>query len=108
MNRNQEIARTILAQLGGKRFCVMTGARDFIAIEDGLFFSLPRLPGVKINRVRIRLTPSDTYTVEFLRLYGTKMTTVSEVSDVYCDTLAATFEHATGLATSLTGQCAFA
>ncbi|MGI9949502.1 hypothetical protein [Vibrio hyugaensis] len=35
------IANTILAQLGGNRFIVMTGAKQFVAIEQGLMFTLP-------------------------------------------------------------------
>lgn len=109
---NQEIARTILAQLGGNRFVAMTGARNFIAMEGGgLYFTLPRMSGVKINRVRVTLTPADTYTVEFFRVYRARKTDqqdlIARATDVYCDTLAATFEDVTGLATSLTGECVF-
>lgn len=36
MTYDNQIATTILQQLGGKRFVVMTGAKDFIAIDNGL------------------------------------------------------------------------
>ena len=36
-----KVANTILAQLGGLRFIVMTGARDFIGGDYHLIFSLP-------------------------------------------------------------------
>ena len=36
------IARTILEQIGGKRFAVMTGSRDFVDMGNGLRMSLAR------------------------------------------------------------------
>ena len=36
MNYNKEIATTILQQLGGRRFVMFTGAKDFTAIDNGL------------------------------------------------------------------------
>jgi len=104
---NREVASTILQQLGGNRFVAMTGAKNFVAVDQGLFFALPRFAGVKINRVKVTLTPADDYVVEFYASRGATMKLVAKVEDVYCDTLAATFEEATGLATSLTGQCVF-
>jgi hypothetical protein len=98
------IARTILDQLGGGRFQVMTGAKDFTATSDGLTFRLPGKPGfVKdgITHVRITLTPLDEYTVDFLRARGTSVKTIATVDGVYCDTLRAVFESTTGLRTSL-------
>lgn len=105
---NREVAATILQQLGGNRFVAMTGAKNFVAVEQGLFFALPRYTGVKINRVKVTLTPADTYEVEFFASRGTTMKSIAKVADVFCDTLAATFEDATGLATSLNGRPAFA
>lgn len=105
---NREVASTILQQLGGNRFVAMTGAKNFVAVDQGLFFALPRMTGVKINRVKVTLTPADDYVVEFYTSRGAAMTLVEKVDGVFCDTLAATFEEATGLATSLTGRCMFA
>ena len=36
------IAKTILQQIGGKRFTAMTGSRDFIDMGNGLRMSLAR------------------------------------------------------------------
>ena len=36
------IAKTILQQIGGRRFTVMTGSRDFIDMGNGLRMSLTR------------------------------------------------------------------
>jgi hypothetical protein len=104
MNSNVQIANTILDQLGGGRFAAMTGAKNFAAVESGVRFKLPAKPGwIKngINMVTIRLTPSDTYTVEYGKLRGTKYAVIATSENVYCDTLQADFLDATGLFTSL-------
>ena len=41
-NSKDMIAKTILQQIGGKRFTAMTGSRDFIDIGNGLRMSLAR------------------------------------------------------------------
>jgi hypothetical protein len=98
------VAKTILEQLGGRRFIAMTGARNFIDTGNGLSFRLPGSGGfIKngINVVRIDLTPNDTYNVTFSRLRGSKDTVISKHDDVYADSLREVFESETGLATSL-------
>lgn len=102
MNTDTQVASTILAQLGANRFRVMTGARDFVALPDGLVFSIPgnNTKG-RINRVKVRLMPSDTYTVEFLRVWGSDVKTVHISEDIYFDMLQEVFERHTGLATKL-------
>lgn len=67
MTRNQEIANTILQQLGGNRFLVMTGAKQLVAIENGLRFRIGR-NGSKANMVRIVLKADDTYKMEFIKI----------------------------------------
>lgn len=61
---DMEVSKTILSQLGGNRFIVMTGAKDFVAIDNGLKFRIGRNKS-KANVVRIILDPDDTYTMEF-------------------------------------------
>ena len=99
------VATTILAQLGGQRFKVMTGASSFAAGVDQLTFRLPsNLTRNKIKGVKITLTPADLYTMEFLAQKGRptfKVVTVEKIEDVYCDQLAEIFERVTGLRTSL-------
>jgi hypothetical protein len=104
MTNNMQVANTILDQLGGGRFAAMTGAKCFAAIESGVRFKLPAKAGWirdGINMVTVRLTPSDTYTVEYGRLWGTKYTVIATSENVYCDTLQADFCDATGVFTSL-------
>jgi hypothetical protein len=98
---SMEVAQTILQQLGGRRFLTMTGARDLTGYADALAFKLPRFSGVKVNYVKLTLTPADTYTVEFSRIHGRTVTKLSEHTDVYCDQLQRLFEKVTGLRTSL-------
>ncbi len=101
MTTNQEIAKTILAQLGGNRFRVMTGAKDFVTVDNGLGFSLPKFPGIKINRVTVILKSDDTYTVIFSRYYNLKMTPLAKQDGVYCEDLEEVFTSETGLRTRL-------
>ena len=93
--RNQ-VAETILNQLGGQRFAVMTGAYNLTGDTDCLIFKIPKaLRG--ITAVRIALTPADTYTVTFYKVRGTSVTVVSEYKDVDVGL----FEEETGLYLSL-------
>lgn len=39
---NTMIAETILQQLGGNKFVVMTGAKNFVALENGIKFNIGR------------------------------------------------------------------
>lgn len=97
---DKAIAQTILDQLGWRMFGVMTGAKDMIALKDGIRFRIGK--NVKsVNLVEVRLNGRDLYDVEFMRIRAHTVKTVSKSLDVYADRLVATFEEATGLATSL-------
>ena len=101
------IAQTILKQLGGGRFAVMTGARAFTSLDNGLMFSLPGGGGFTkggINRVRIMLNSMDLYDVDYYKLRGTKLTTVATSEGLYADMLTDNFTRITGLEVSL-GTC---
>jgi hypothetical protein len=101
---SNEIARTILAQLGGNRFAAMTGARNFVAHEAALSFKLPRgFAGNKASHVKVTLDASDTYTIEFLAWNARKleMRTISATPGVYADDLQRIFTLETGLDTRL-------
>ena len=67
MTRNQEIANTILSQFGGNKFVVMTGAKNFVAIENGIRFNIGR-NGSKANMVKVVLSWDDTYTMQFIKI----------------------------------------
>jgi hypothetical protein len=98
------VATTILEQLGGRRFLAMTGARQLIGSASSLSFTLPGSPGFVqrgINVCRVTLTPMDTYTVEYLRVRGSKVRTVQTCTDIYAENLQECFSRETGLATRL-------
>lgn len=97
---NLIVAKTILEQLGGRRFMAMTGARNFTGSEYALNFRLPGVGGfVKsgINHVRIELTPGDDYTVTFSRIRGDKVTEISKHEHAYAEDLQSLFLSETGL-----------
>ena len=97
------VAATILAQLGGSRFVLMTGAKNLLDGGNHLTFRLPGNGFAKngINCVRVTLNGTDTYTMEFLKVRGMKVTTVETVSDVYDEALRRVFTRVTGLDTHL-------
>lgn len=111
---NKEIADTILQQLGGGRFVVMTGSRDFIAIDNGLRMGLARNAS-KANRLEITLNGADLYDMKFYRYtpwrfstrggkfteYPEKITTVKEYKNIFFDQLEELFTETTGLYTRL-------
>ena len=100
-----DVANTIVEQLGGRKFIAMTGAHTFLGDADSVSFALSGGGGFcksGINRVHIKLEPSDTYTMTFYRLTrGTKLATVATHADVYFDSLQELFARETGLAVSL-------
>lgn len=98
MDENKYIAETIVQQLGGNKFKVMTGASSFSYGDKTLSF---RIKGSKIKAVRIILEPSDTYKMEFLKMVNFEVKIVSSADMVYCDQLQSVFTEHTGLYTRL-------
>ena len=96
------VAQTILSQLGGNQLIAMTGAKNFVGGENSLSFALPKMTGVKVNRVRVVLTVDDTYTISFFNVRGAKVETIATYDGIYFYDLRAVFERNTGLRTSLT------
>lgn len=98
------VAREILNQLGGNKFAVMTGAKQFMSSENSLQFSLPaNFATNKINRVIIKLDANDTYSIKFYKITkrGLSVELIEEVSGIYCDMLQDVFTMKTGLDCSL-------
>jgi hypothetical protein len=98
----QAVASTILRQMGGiQRIAMMTGAVQFVTMNDGVQFKFKG--SRKANCVRVTLDPSDTYTVEFYRITkrGLDVKTVKTLTGCYCDMLKPLFEETTGLYLSL-------
>lgn len=115
MANNMAIAETIRQQLGGGRFTAMTGAKNFVAIDNGLRFRIGRNAS-KANMVEITLNGLDLYDIKFIKYtpYSFKIKadgtfketkesvkTVAEFSDYYGDMLQAVFTKVTGMYTHL-------
>jgi hypothetical protein len=99
---NLQVAGTILAQLGGRRFIAMTGAHSFSSSAEALSL---RIPPAKegIIGVVITLTPADVYQVKFFarRPFPECVRLVETCDDIYEDALQDCFTRVTGLATHL-------
>lgn len=106
------ISKTILSQLGGNKFVVMTGAKNFIGDENSLRMTLPKNMS-KANRLTITLNWDDTYTMRFWKYTAgrlnsktfewipEKITEIKEITGVYCDMLQEIFTETTGMYTRL-------
>lgn len=92
------VANTILQQLGGGRFVMMTGAKNFIGNESSLTFKVGRNEK-GVTHFRITLMPSDTYKLEALKVRKLTVKTAEEADDIYCDMLQEVFTRMTGLYT---------
>lgn len=99
---SMEIANTILDQLGGNRFQVMTGAASFTATGQGLSMLLPSsLTKNRIRGIRIELAGDDTYTISAYSIRGVDRRLADERTGVHCENLQSVFEDVTGLLCSL-------
>ena len=93
-------AETILKQLGGKRFIVMTGAKNFVKGDNWISFNIPR--GKKgINYVKITLTSIDLYDMQFGMIRKFDYYPKGTVTGLYFDQLQETFTEKTGFQTKL-------
>ncbi len=98
---NLIVAETILKQLGGNKFRMMTGAKNLGATEDSLSMRLGRNSS-NSNYLKITLNSMDLYDMEFCKL--TKMgekKSVTEYNNVFNDLMKGTFTAHTGMYTSL-------
>ena len=105
------VANTILRQLGGSKFLVMTGSKP---VADGNTLRIHLMRNMsKANRLYITLEADDTYTMRFFRYIAgrldkktlewreEKITEIKTVSGVYCDMLQKVFTEVTGMDTRL-------
>ena len=99
MNDELFVARTIMQQLGGTQFVVMTNARWMPDGKNGVFIKFKG--SRKANRMSIKLNGKDLYDVKFYRVWGDKTSVVDEMNDAFAETLRPHFESVTGLRTKL-------
>ena len=95
------VARMILDQLGGHKFRVMTGAKNFLDHGDALSMRLGRNSS-NSNYLKVSLKSMDLYDVRFSKLTRKfEEKSVKEYNDVYADSLVEIFESHTGMYTKL-------
>ena len=95
------VAKTILEQLGGNKFRMMTGAKNFFGYEYGVSMMIGRNSS-NSNYLKITLNMMDLYDMEFCKLtrMGEKKS-VTEYNNIYNDMLTDQFTAHTGMYTSL-------
>ena len=93
----KQIAKTILQQLGGNKFIAMTGAKNLGFTDKGLQMKIGR-NAKGVTHVIIDLDRGkDLYNIEFVKVRGTKRTTVKKLKGIYADQLGEIFTRYTGL-----------
>ena len=60
------VAKTILEQLGGNKFRMMTGAKNFVGYENGVSMKIGRNSS-NSNYLKITLNSMDTYDMKFCK-----------------------------------------
>ena len=97
----RQVAQTIIAQLGGGMFEMMTGSKNFFHLpKGGVQFDIGRNPA-SVTRCIVTLRADDTYDVTFYKGRGIKIREHKTFEGVYADSLRSIFESVTGLLTSL-------
>ena len=98
---NLTVAKTILEQLGGNKFRMMTGAKHLAGDENSLSMRIGRNSS-NSNYLKITLNSMDLYDMEFCKLtkLGEKKS-VTEYNNVYNDLMRGTFTAHTGMYTTL-------
>jgi len=92
-------AGIMLKQLGGNKFIMMTGAKNFGVGPKGAGFKIGR-NSKGVNFVRIDLK-NDLYDMEFFQVRAGKMKLKSKVKQIFADQLQDMFTKHTGMYTSL-------
>lgn len=100
MNQDKfQTATTIYRQVG-KMAMLMIGAKQFAASDDSLVFKVGR-NAKSVNRLKITLDASDTYTVTAYSIRGIDIKQKGQMTGVYNDQLNSVIETLTGMYTRL-------
>ena len=91
------VAIEIFKQLGGNRFKAMTGAKNFSCTDNSFVYQIP-MKKDRISHIKITLNCMDTYDIEFISIWGSKLKVISKVEGVYNDMLQEIVSKKTGLA----------
>lgn len=96
--KDSEIAKTILAQMGGMaRLKAFIGAKNFCIVEKGVTFRWSGKSKNKTNFLKITLNGLDLYDIEFGRIHAMKFTVIETLESIFFDNLVQIFEEQTGL-----------
>ena len=101
MSADMRVAEEILSQLGGNRFRVMVGAKNFAGTDNSLRMRIGRNK-TSSNYLKITLNMMDLYDVRFSRVSpkgGER--SVTEYNNIFNDQLVEVFEKHTGMYTKL-------
>jgi hypothetical protein len=111
---SEAVAEIILSQLGGNKFIVMTGSKNFINDSSTGTLRMDLVQNKsKSNKLWITLKADDTYTMRFFKYTGVRFDRktctmkdsvtkeVKVIEGVYCDMLQDIFTDVTGLYTHL-------
>lgn len=103
MTTTNQVAETILAQLGGARIAVMIGAKHIMHDGNKLIVRFAAKATNKANHFEVELAADDTYTVTFWKIGrgGLDCKEISSTRMVYADQLKRFVEKETGLYLSL-------
>jgi hypothetical protein len=101
MENNLIIAKTIIQQLGGNKFIVMTGARNIFADGQGVTMQIMKNKS-KAKYVSIILNSLDLYDMQFKSLdKDLNLIIRAEANNIYFEDLETIFTNITGLNTRL-------
>ena len=99
-NNKMKVYQTILEQLGGNKFKVMTGSKNFRYDLNCLTMDLTKNT-LGAKWLTITLESDDTYTMLFQSVTRKGIFQKAEIKSVYADMLQSIFTQQTGLYTSL-------
>jgi hypothetical protein len=97
----RQIAETIIDQLGGHLTPMIGAYNMFHHAEGALSFRFKARSKNSANYCKVTLDPSDTYTMVFMSVRGTKLTVKGTFEGLYSDQLRSVFEGETGLQLTL-------
>lgn len=96
---NNEVANIIQQQIGHKAL-YMLGAKNLIAVNNGLAFKIMK-NAKGVNYIEIKLNGKDLYDVRYCYVSVKGIKDIAVVNDLYADMLNKSIEENTGLYTKL-------
>lgn len=105
IENNNQIVNTIIEQLGGNRFFMMTGVKpqykNVNVVDPQIAFKLARNKSKATHMTITYLSGMDTYKMEFFKCRKTEITPLDDFNNIYGDQLQEIFTEVTGMYTSL-------